>query len=86
MQNDPNTIAAFQAGLAQSQALGVSRVDIEAALEAAKVTPALAATTALGNYPTGIVAANLTNVLSLMDSASLGVSTMTSGTLTGASS
>jgi NitT/TauT family transport system substrate-binding protein len=87
-KNDPNTIAAFQAALAKSQALGVSRVEVEAALTAAgsKVTKQLAATTAIGNYPIGIVAANLTNVLSLMTNAGLQISTLTSDTLTGVAS
>jgi len=84
-QKDPNTIAAFQAGLAQAQALGGSRVQVEAALIAAKVTPEVAATTAIGNYPTVIVAANLSNVLSLMGSANLQTSTLDAATLTGSS-
>ena len=87
-KNDPNTIAAFQAALAKSQALGVSRVEVEAALttSGSKVSKQLAATTAIGNYPIGIVAANLTNVLSLMTNAGLQISTLTSGTLTGVAS
>jgi NitT/TauT family transport system substrate-binding protein len=84
-QKDPNTIAAFQSALAQAQALGSSRVDVEAALTAAKVSGAVAATTAIGNYPTGIVAANLTNVLSLMSSADLTTSSLDAATLTGTS-
>lgn len=87
-KNDPNTIAAFQTALAKSQSLGVSRVEVEAALTVAgsKVSKELAATTALGNYPIGIVAANLTNVLSLMTNAGLQISTLTSDTLTGVAS
>lgn len=87
-KNDPNTIAAFQSALAKSQALGVSRVEVEAALTAAgsKVSKELAATTALGNYPIGVVAANITNVLTLMANAGLQISTLTSDTLTGISS
>jgi NitT/TauT family transport system substrate-binding protein len=85
VQKDPNTIAAFQAGLAQSQALGVSRVDVESALTAEKVTHAVAATTAIGNYPTGIVAASLTNILSLMGSANIETAGLSAVTLTGGS-
>ncbi|MBR7827478.1 ABC transporter substrate-binding protein [Actinospica sp. MGRD01-02] len=84
-QKDPNTIAAFQSALAQAQALGSSRVDVEAALTAAKVSGEVAATTSIGNYPTGIVAANLTNVLSLMSSADLTTSSLDAATLTGTS-
>lgn len=84
-QKDPNTIAAFQAALAQAQALGQSRVQIEAALTAAKVSAEVAATTSIGNYPTGIVAANLSNVLSLMGSANLPIANLDAGELTGSS-
>jgi NitT/TauT family transport system substrate-binding protein len=80
---DPNTIAAFQSALAQAQALGASRIAVESALTVAKVPPTVVATTAIGNYPTGIVAANLTNVLSLMGSANLQTSGMDAATLTG---
>ncbi len=84
-QKDPNTVAAFQSALAQVQALGVSRVEVEAALTAAKVSAQVASTTAIGNYPSGIVAANLTNVLSLMGSANLQTAGLDAATLTGGS-
>jgi NitT/TauT family transport system substrate-binding protein len=84
-QKDPNTIAAFESALAQVQDLGVSRVAVEQALTAAKVSADVAATTAIGNYPSGIVAANLTNVLSLMGSANLQTSSLDAATLTGGS-
>ena len=82
-QKDPNTIAAFQAALSQAQALGQSRVAVEAALTTAKVPATVAATTAIGNYPTNIVPANLTNVLSLMGAANLQTAGLDAATLTG---
>jgi ABC-type nitrate/sulfonate/bicarbonate transport system substrate-binding protein len=84
-QKDPNTIAAFEAALSQVQALGESRVAVEQALNAAKVPPTVAATTAIGNYPSEIVSANLTNVLSLMSSANLQTAGLDAVTLTGGS-
>ncbi|HET9169843.1 MAG TPA: hypothetical protein VFN97_10410 [Actinospica sp.] len=84
-QKDPNTIAAFQASLAQAQAFGQSRVAVEKALTVAKVPAVVAATTAIGNYPTNIVAANLTNVLSLMGAANLQTAGLDAATLTGGS-
>ena len=86
VQKDPNTIGAFQAALAEAQSLGTSRVEVEGALTAEKVTHAVAATTAIGNYPTEIVSATLTNVLSLMSSAGLATSGLTAGSLTGSAS
>lgn len=83
VKNDPNTIAAFQNALAQAQSIGESRVAVEQALIQAKVTPTVAATTALGNFPTTIVEANITNVLSLMGSANLQTGGVSAGTLTG---
>jgi NitT/TauT family transport system substrate-binding protein len=85
VQKDPNTIAAFQAGLAEAQSLGQSRVDVEAALVASKVSHEVAATTAIGNYPTTIVAANLTNVLTLMSAANLTTAGLSAASLTGGS-
>jgi NitT/TauT family transport system substrate-binding protein len=85
VQKDPNTMAAFESALAQVQALGVSRVEVETALLGAKVSPEVAATTSIGNYPTGIFAANLTNVLSLMGSANLQTAGLDAATLTGGS-
>lgn len=85
-QNDPNTIAAFQAGLSQAQALGGSRVQVEGALTAAKLSPQVAATASIGNYPTAIVQASLANVLSLMGSANLDIGIQDATSLTGASS
>jgi NitT/TauT family transport system substrate-binding protein len=81
--NDPNTIAAFQAGLASAQALGQSRVSVEGALTLAKVPADVAATASIGNYPTEIVQANLANVLSLMGSANLQIGLEDATTLTG---
>jgi len=86
VQKDPNTIAAFQAGLAEAQTIGQSRVEVEAALVASKVSHEVAATTAIGLYPNGIVAANLTDVLSLMSSANLTTSGLSAASLTGGSS
>jgi len=83
VQKDPNTIAAFQAGLAEAQTVGQSRVEVESALVAAKVSHEVAATTAIGLYPNGIVAANLTDVLSLMNSANLTTSGLSAASLTG---
>jgi NitT/TauT family transport system substrate-binding protein len=82
-QKDPNTMATFQSALAQVQALGQSRVEVEGALTTAKVSAEVASTTAIGNYPTNIVAANLTNVLSLMGSADLQTAGLDAATLTG---
>jgi NitT/TauT family transport system substrate-binding protein len=82
-QNDPNTMSAFQAGLSSAQALGESRVDVEAALAAAKVTSDVAATAEIGSYPTAIVQANLSNVLSLMSFANLQIGLQDAATLTG---
>jgi NitT/TauT family transport system substrate-binding protein len=84
-QKDPNTIGAFESALAQAQALGESRVAVEQALTTNKVPATVAATTAIGNYPTSIVAANLTNVLSLMGSANLQTAGLDAATLTGGS-
>jgi len=84
-QKNPNTIAVFESALAQVQALGASRVEVEAALTGAKVSPEVASTTAIGNYPSNIVAANLTNVLSLMGSANLQTADLNAATLTGGS-
>ena len=81
--SDPNTIAAFQAGLAEAQAIGQSRVEVEAALTAAKLPSQVAATSSIGNYPTEIVQANLTNVLSLMSFANLQVGLQNAASLTG---
>ena len=85
-QKDPNTFAAFQAALAEAQSLGGSRIEVEGALVAAKVSHEVAATTSIGNYPTTIVAANLSNVLSLMGFANLPGSGLNAATLVGASS
>jgi NitT/TauT family transport system substrate-binding protein len=83
-QKDPNTIAAFQAALSQAQSLGSSRVEVEGALVSEQVSHEVAATTSIGNYPTGgIVAATLTNVLSLMSSANLPTSGLSAAALTG---
>jgi NitT/TauT family transport system substrate-binding protein len=82
-KSDPNTIAAFQAGLSQAQSLGASRVQVEAALTAAKLSPQVAATASIGNYPTAIVQASLANVLSLMGSANLDIGTQDATMLTG---
>jgi NitT/TauT family transport system substrate-binding protein len=82
-QKNPNTIAAFESALAEAQALGNSRVAVEQALTAAKVPAQVASTTEIGNYPTNIVAANLTNVLSLMGSANLQTSSLDAAALTG---
>lgn len=82
-KNDPNTIAAFQAGLSQAQALGGNRVQVESALTAAKLSPQVAATASIGNYPTSIVQASLANVLSLMGSANLNIGTQDATELTG---
>lgn len=82
-KNDPNTIAAFQTGLTEAQAIGSSRVQVEAALTAAKLSPQVAATASIGNFPTAIVEANLSNVLSLMGSANLQIGTEDAATLTG---
>lgn len=81
--NDPNTIAAFQDGLSTAQALGQSRVQIEAALYASGVTHQVAATTEIGNFPAGIVAANVSNILTLMGSAQVQTSNLSSSALTG---
>lgn len=85
VKKDPNTIAAFQTALSQSQALGASRVQVEAALTAAKVSAEVAATAAIGNYPTSIVTADIGNVLSLMGAANLAITNLDSGELTGTS-
>jgi NitT/TauT family transport system substrate-binding protein len=82
-QSNPNTIAAFDAALAQAQALGDSRVSIEQALEAQSVDATLAATTQIGNFPSIVVPATIDNVLSLMNAAGLQIGTLSSGTLTG---
>ena len=84
-QKDPNTVAAFQAALAEAQTLGGSRVEVEGALVAAKISHEVAATTAIGNYPTTIVAANLSNVLALMGFANLPGSQLNAATLVGSS-
>ena len=84
-QANPNTIAAFDAALAQAQALGDSRVSIEQALEAQAVDDTLAATTQIGNFPSIVVPATIDNVLSLMNAAGLQIGTLSSGTLTGTS-
>jgi NitT/TauT family transport system substrate-binding protein len=81
--SDPNTIAAFQDGLANSQALGESRVQIESALAQSGVTRQVAATTEIGNFPAGIVAANVSNILTLMGSAQIETSNLSSSALTG---
>ena len=85
VQKDPNTVAAFQAGLFEAQSIGASRVEVETALEAAKISPEVAATTSIGIYPTQLVAATLTNVLSLMDSANLPTTGLSAASLTGSS-
>lgn len=85
VQKDPNTIAAFQSALSEAQSLGTSRVEIEGALASDKVSHEVAATTSIGIYPTGIVAATLTNVLSLMSSANLQTSGLSAAALTGSS-
>jgi NitT/TauT family transport system substrate-binding protein len=85
VQKDPNTIAAFQSALTQAQTLGDSRVEIEGALVADKVTHEVAATTSIGNYPTGVVSSTLTNILSLMNSANLSTGSLSAGSLTGSS-
>jgi NitT/TauT family transport system substrate-binding protein len=82
---NPNTIAAFDAALAQAQALGTTRVNVETALESQSVTPELAATASFGNFPTSVVPATIDNVLSLMNSAGVQTGTLSSGTLTGTS-
>jgi len=81
--SDPNTVAAFQAGLATAQAIGASRVQVEAALAKANVSAEVAATAAIGNYPTSIVQASLSNVLTLMGSADLPIGTQDAASLTG---
>jgi len=83
--SDPNTIAAFQEGLAQAQALGQSRASVEQALTKGGLSQQVAATTAIGNFPSGIVAANVSNVLSLMDSAQVQTSNLSASSLTGGS-
>lgn len=80
---DPNTIAAFQEGLSEAQALGQSRVEVEAALTQNGLSKQVAATTAIGNYPSGIVAANVSNVLSLMGAAQVQTADLSSAALTG---
>lgn len=82
-QTNPNTIATFDASLAQAQALGESRVSIESALQAQAIKPELAATTQIGNFPSIVVPATIDNVLSLMNAAGLTIGTLSSGTLTG---
>jgi NitT/TauT family transport system substrate-binding protein len=82
-QNDPNTMAAFQAGLSSAQVLGESRIDVEKALTGAKLSADVAATAAIGSYPTAIVQANLSNVLSLMSFANLQIGLQDAATLTG---
>jgi NitT/TauT family transport system substrate-binding protein len=82
---NPNTIAAFDAALAQAQALGTTRVNIEQALETQSVSAQLAATSSFGNFPTSVVPATIDNVLSLMNSAGVQTGTLSSGTLTGTS-
>ncbi len=81
--DDPNTIAAFQDGLSSAQALGQSRVQIESALVQSGISHQVASTTAIGNFPAGIVAANVSNVLTLMDSAQIETSNLSSSALTG---
>jgi NitT/TauT family transport system substrate-binding protein len=81
--SDPNTIAAFQEGLAQAQALGESRSDVEAALTKNGLSQQVASTTSIGNFPSGIVAANVGNIISLMDSAQVQTGNLTPGSLTG---
>jgi NitT/TauT family transport system substrate-binding protein len=83
VSSDPNTIAAFQDGLAEAQALGQSRVQIESALKASGVSADVAATTEIGNFPSGIVAANVSNILTLMGSAQVQTSNLSSSVLTG---
>jgi NitT/TauT family transport system substrate-binding protein len=83
VQKDPNTIAAFQSALTVAQTLGNSRVEIEGALVADKVSHEVAATTSIGNYPTSVVAATLTNILSLMNSANLQTGNLSAASLTG---
>lgn len=86
-QKDPNTIAAFQGALSDAQALGTSRVDVESALVKADapVSPEVAATTSIGNYPTGLVAANISNALTLMGAADIQTTNLSATTLTGGS-
>lgn len=83
VSSDPNTIAAFQEGLAQAQSLGDSRASVESALTKNGISQNVAATTVLGNFPSGIVAANVSNILSLMDAAQVQTGNLTSATLTG---
>jgi NitT/TauT family transport system substrate-binding protein len=81
-QTNPNTITAFDGALAQAQSLGGTRVNIEQALTTQSVSPALAATTNIGNFPTAVVPATIDNVLSLMNGAGLQTGALSSGTLT----
>lgn len=81
-RQNPNTIAAFDAALAQAQALGSSRVQIEQALETQSIKASLASTAQIGNFPSIVVPATIDNVLSLMNAAGLEIGTLSSGTLT----
>jgi NitT/TauT family transport system substrate-binding protein len=84
-QKDPNTIAAFQGALSDAQALGSSRVGVESALTSAgmPLTHEVAATTAIGNYPAGLVAANISNALTLMGAADIQTTNLSATSLTG---
>jgi NitT/TauT family transport system substrate-binding protein len=81
-QQNPNTITAFDAALAQAQTLGTSRVYVEQALEAQGLKNELAATAQIGNFPSTVVPATIDIVLSLMNGAGLQTGTLSSGTLT----
>jgi NitT/TauT family transport system substrate-binding protein len=86
-QQNPNTITAFDAALAQAQAMGSTRVAIEQALvQSESVSGQLAATAQFGNFPSTVVPATLDNVLSLMNSGGLETGTLSSGSLTGSAS
>ena len=80
---NPDTIATFDAALAEAQTTGTSRVSIENALEQSQSMKSdLAVTAEIGNFPSTVVPATIDNVLSLMNAAGLSTGTHSSGTLT----
>ena len=81
-ETNPNTIATFDAALAQAQTAGASRVSIENALESQSMKDDLAVTAQFGNFPSTVVPATIDNVLTLMNGAGLSTGTLSSGTLT----
>ncbi|MBR7839159.1 ABC transporter substrate-binding protein [Actinospica durhamensis] len=81
-EQNPNTIATFDAALAQAQTAGSSRVAVEDALETQSMTNDLAVTVQFGNFPSTVVPATIDNVLTLMNGAGLSTGTLSSGTLT----